>query len=162
MRSHCRIGQDLYNAVMPIVTQQVASQIRVRDFSATKVAISPSEHTSWSDARNELVSEAKSAMRAELETSLSAASGEGEIEKLRKDFATKEALIEHSIDSEMHTFSMQMKVTYNVRSAASNPLPPLAGLTDATASLFAVPLQVNWKSLRCAPPPLLLGAPCVG
>lgn len=98
---------------MPVVTQQVASQIRVRDLSSAKVTLAPSEQTSWSDARNELVSESKNALRAELETSLSAASGEAEIEKLRKDFATKEAMIEHDIDSRVHTFSVMLNVTYN-------------------------------------------------
>jgi len=108
-----KIGQDLYNAVMPVVTQQVASQIRVRDLSAAKVTLAPSEQTSWSDARNELVAESKSAMRAELETALSAASDDVSIEKLRKDFAAREAMIEHNIDSKVHTFSAQISVTYN-------------------------------------------------
>ena len=83
------------------MTQQVASQIRVRDFSTAKVSISPSESTSWSDARNELVAESKSALRSELETALSAAADESSIEQLRKDFAKREALIEHSVDSKV-------------------------------------------------------------
>lgn len=92
--------------------------LQVRDLSSAKVTISPSETTSWADARNELVSEAKAAMRAELETALSAAAGEADIEVLRKDFAKREALIEHEIDSRVHTFSMSMNLTYNVRFAA--------------------------------------------
>ena len=98
---------------MPIVTQQVMSQIRVRDFSTAKVAIAPSESTSWSDARNALVSEKKATMRSELESSLSAAADETSIEKLRKDFATREALIEHNVDSKMYNFSMMLDVSYN-------------------------------------------------
>jgi len=108
-----KIGTDLYNTVMPIVTNQVSSQIRVRDFSTAKVVLSPSESTSWSDARNELVSADKASLRSELETSLSVAADEASIEKLRKDFATKEAMIEHNIDSRMCEFSMNLDVTYN-------------------------------------------------
>lgn len=136
----------------------------MRDLSSAKVTLAPSEQTSWSDARNELVSEAKSALRAELETSLSAASGESEIEKLRKDFATKEAMIEHDIDSKVHTFSLSLNVTYNVRSAASNPLTSPSGLTNAFVLLLAVPFQVNWKRWRCAPPtqPHTLGSSALG
>ena len=79
----------------------MASQIRVRDFSTAKVTISPSESTSWSDARNSLVAEEKAALRSELETSLSAAADESSIEDLRKDFAKREALIEHRVDSKV-------------------------------------------------------------
>lgn len=102
-----------YNTVMPVVTQQVASQIRVRDLSAAKVTLAPSESTSWSDARNELVSEAKASLRSELETSLAAAADEASIESMRKDFAKKEALIEHSIDSRVCEFNLSLDVTYN-------------------------------------------------
>ena len=102
-------------------------------------------------------------MRAELETALSAASDDVSIEKLRKDFATKEAMIEHNIDSKVHTFSAQISVTYNVSSADLKPRPHASPThTYHCSPLLAVPLQVNWKScdvhplLLLQPPPLLL------
>lgn len=112
-RGLVKIGTELYQTVMPIVTQQVASQIRVRDLSATKVTISPSESTSWAEARNELVTQAKEALRSELETSLAASRGEVEMEQLRKTFHKREALIESSIDNTVHTFHTTLAVTYN-------------------------------------------------
>lgn len=113
-RGLVKIGQELYQTVMPIVSQQVASQIRVRDLSSAKVTISPSESTSWNDARNELVTQAKEALRSELETSLAATNSESDIDGLRKDFAKREAKIESNIDSEVHTFHTALAVTYNV------------------------------------------------
>jgi len=108
-----KIGTELYQTVMPIVTQQVASQIRVRDLSTAKVTISPSESTSWSEARNELVTQAKEALRSELETSLAASTGEGEIANMRNEFAKREALIESNLDNTIHTFHTTLAVTYN-------------------------------------------------
>ena len=108
-----KIGTELYNTVMPIVSQQVASQIRVRDLSTAKVTISPSESTSWSEARNELVTQAKEALRSELETSLAASTGEQEIHQLRNTMSKREALIESNIDNQVHTFHTSLSVTYN-------------------------------------------------
>jgi hypothetical protein len=78
-----------------MVQQQVSAQIKVRDLSAAKLSIAPADATSWSEVRTELLSEAKSKLRAELETALSCSSA---------------AKLEHSIDSETHTFSATIDI----------------------------------------------------
>ncbi|MDA9603638.1 hypothetical protein N9S30_00625 [bacterium] len=48
-----------------MVKAQVESQIKVRDLSAAKLTIAPAGHSSWSEARTDLVSERKTKLRAE-------------------------------------------------------------------------------------------------
>lgn len=53
------VSQTLYESILPLVKTQVDSQIKVRDFSRAQVSIQPAEFGSWSEARNELMVEAK-------------------------------------------------------------------------------------------------------
>jgi hypothetical protein len=107
-----KIGTDLYQTILPMVQQQVSSQIKVRDLSAAKLSIAPSDATSWSEARTELLSEAKAKLRSELETELSTAGGDADMEAIRAKFTKQEAKIEHEIDSHVHTFSATLDIEY--------------------------------------------------
>ena len=95
-----------------MVQQQVSSQIKVRDLSAAKVQIEPADSTSWSEARTELLAEAKEMLKSELETAL-ANSDEANLDKVRADFTAKEAYLEHEIDSRVHNFSATLTLNYN-------------------------------------------------
>ena len=53
------VSQSLYESILPLVKTQVESQIKVRDFSKCQVTMAPAEFSSWSDARSELMMEAK-------------------------------------------------------------------------------------------------------
>ena len=54
-----KISQSLYESILPLVRTQVESQIKVRDFSRAQVSIQPAEFGNWSEARAELMVEAK-------------------------------------------------------------------------------------------------------
>lgn len=54
-----KISSSLYESILPLVRTQVESQIKVRDFSKAQVSVSPAEYSSWSEARSELMTEAK-------------------------------------------------------------------------------------------------------
>lgn len=108
-----KIGSDLYKTVMPMVKQQVESQIKVRDLSAAKLEIEPADATSWNDVRTELIAEKKALLRSELETELSAAADEAAIDKLRTEFSRKERMLENQVDSQIHTFSATIDIDYN-------------------------------------------------
>ena len=43
--------------ILPMVKQQVESQIKVRDLSHTSVSIAPADYASWHDVRTELMAE---------------------------------------------------------------------------------------------------------
>lgn len=90
-------------------------QIKVRDFSNAKVTIMPAEYSSWQEARTELMSESKRAMRAQLEAELGAleSADTDAIERMRADFNAKERVLEHNIDHTTHTFACTLAVKYN-------------------------------------------------
>jgi hypothetical protein len=102
----------MYRSILPLVQSQVSSQIKVRDFSGAKVSIQPSDTASWSDVRTDLIAEAKSALRSELEAEIAGAANPDEIEALRLAFNKRERSIETSVDSRVHTFSAILDVSY--------------------------------------------------
>lgn len=108
-----KISTSLYEAIMPMVKQQVDSQIKVRDFSAARVSIAPAEHASWSEARTELMAERKQQLKAQLEVELGAMSDASAIEALRADFSKKERQMEHDVDHNVHNFSVALQIEYN-------------------------------------------------
>ena len=119
------------------VKTQVESQIKVRDLSNLAVSIAPADFGSWHDVRyymlhsnhthhhnanshtdahvdsTELMSEAKSGLKARVEAELAAAADDKELETLRDRFAAEERAIEHSIDHQVHSFSAALVVEYN-------------------------------------------------
>ena len=108
-----KIGSDLYQTVLPLVQAQVDSQIKVKDFSKATLKIYPSDHPSWSDARTELISEAKTALKAKLEADLAATSSEATVETLRASYNEKERAIEHDIDNQVYSFNATIDMDYN-------------------------------------------------
>ena len=52
-----KISSGLYETILPMVKQQVESQIKVRDLSHTSVSIAPADYASWHDVRTELMAE---------------------------------------------------------------------------------------------------------
>ena len=73
------------------------SQIKVRDLSAIATSIAPADYASWHDVRTELMSEAKSGLKARVEAELSAAVNDEELKVLRDRFSAEERAMEHSI-----------------------------------------------------------------
>ena len=63
---------------MPMVKSQVASQIKVRDFSEAQVSIAPAECASWQELRTQLMQEAKRGLKAKLEAEMGAIVGTDE------------------------------------------------------------------------------------
>lgn len=108
-----KISQGLYDSILPLVKQQVESQIKVRDFSRAQVSIAPADFATWDDARAELLSEAKRPLKAQLDMELSAAADESAAREIRAGFQSKEAQIEHDIDHRPMEFHLSLGVKYN-------------------------------------------------
>ena len=62
------------SAVLPVVKAQVASQVRVRDFSNVSFQISPAEHSSWAACLEAETINATKPLRAERQRALAAIS----------------------------------------------------------------------------------------
>jgi hypothetical protein len=108
-----KISSEMYRSILPLVQSQVSSQIKVRDFSNAKISIQPADCASWSDVRTDLIAEAKSALRSELEAEIAGAAGPEEIEGLRASFNARERKIETNVDGKIYNFSATLDVAYN-------------------------------------------------
>ena len=129
-----QISSSLYETILPMVKQQVETcalrleryacacahrtpcarrQIKVRDMSRTQVAIAPAEYSSWSDARADLMSEAKAGLKSRLEAELGAASSESDLSAIKAQFSADERALEQEIDNTVHTFSCKLNLDYN-------------------------------------------------
>merc|ERR1712118_274538 len=100
-----KISQTLYESILPMVRTQVESQIKVRDLSKAQVSIAPAEYSSWSEARSDLMVEAKRPLKAQPTAEVAAAADENEAASIRAAFEKKEKSIEHHLDHtpmEMH------------------------------------------------------------
>jgi hypothetical protein len=112
-----KISTALYENILPLVKSQVESQIKVRDLSKATVSIQPSEFSSWSDARAELMVEAKRSLKSQLAAELSAAADDNVASEIRAAFAARESAIEQDLDHKPLDLSIELAVDYNFLSA---------------------------------------------
>ena len=96
-----------------MVKTQVESQIKVRDLSRAMVSIQPAEFASWSDARSELMVEAKRPLKAQLTAEVAAAANDGAADQIRVAFDKKEKALENEIDHRPLEMHLEMEVQYN-------------------------------------------------
>ena len=129
-----KISSSLYESILPLVKQQVDSQIKVRDFSAAKVHLQPAEFSSWGDARSEMMIEAKRyastiamlschlltfhsvarrPLKAQLTAELAAAADDDQRETITAAFASREKALEHDLDHKPMDVHMTIDVSYN-------------------------------------------------
>ena len=81
--------------------------------SRTSVTIAPAEYASWHEARADLMQEAKTGLKAQLEAELAAQADDAGLEALRAKFSEKERALEHAIDHTAHTFTATLDLSYN-------------------------------------------------
>ena len=88
-------------------------QIKVRDLSRCSVSVSPAEFGTWSQARSELLLEAKRPLKAQLQAELAAAADETAAEEIRAAFQAREKALEHDIDHKPMEVHLEMGISYN-------------------------------------------------
>jgi len=108
-----KISQQLYESILPLVRTQVESQIKVRDMSRASVSIQPAEYASWSEARSELMVEAKRPLKAQLTAEVAAAGPGVKADQIRVEFDKREKALENEIDYRPLEMHMEMEVQYN-------------------------------------------------
>lgn len=109
-----KISTGLYDTVMPMVHNQVRTQLKVHDLSNMRCVIEPTEFSSWSQARNSLMETRKCAMKSELESRLAKKDRElGTDARIRKEFEEKELQIESEVDNTPFTFHATLGYAYN-------------------------------------------------
>lgn len=109
-----KISTGLYETLMPLVKDQVRSQIKVADFAKMAVNIQPADHASWSAASESLTREAVAPIKADHMRSLARVKGDAEkTAEVNTYYAEK-------IDSEMglvshtpHELFIELSIEYN-------------------------------------------------
>lgn len=86
-----------------LISVPYSLQIKVRDLSRASVSISPAEFGTWSQARSELLLEAKRPLKAQLQAELAAAADETAAEEIRAAFQAREKALEVRIASLAHS-----------------------------------------------------------
>lgn len=108
-----KISSCLYESILPLVRTQVESQIKVRDLSRAMVSVSPAEYSSWPEARNELMVEAKRPQKAQMAAELAAAPDETSAGQIRSKFDAMERELEHNIDHAPLELHLELALSYN-------------------------------------------------
>lgn len=109
-----KISTGLYDTLMPLVKQQVESQIRVNDLSKMSVSVAPADHSSWSAAADMLTKEAVAPIKAEQRRAIKRADGDHEaIARINADFAERIEAEQAMVASVPLEFHMALKTKYN-------------------------------------------------
>jgi len=93
-----------------LISVPYSLQIKVRDLSRASVSISPAEFGTWSQARSELLLEAKRPLKAQLQAELAAAADETAAEEIRAAFQAREKALEHDIDHKPMEVHLEMGI----------------------------------------------------
>lgn len=156
------------------------SQIKVRDLSRAQVSISPSEFASWESARavscchepnaprsharkwlclrkwlrslfsQELMTEAKRPLKAQLESETARASNNDEIKQIRVGFEQREAAIENEIDHKPRDVHISLDIEYKCACHSLNRALKACVTLLLTARLVCaqLPLEVGVQRQR--------------
>ena len=109
-----KMNTSLYDAVMPVVRQQVESQVRVRDFSKFAVSIAPSDHASWQSAMESLTAEAVKPLRSDRQRAVSAAKGDSDaIAKINARYDELENAATQKVQQTPLEFHIEAQIQYN-------------------------------------------------
>ena len=89
-----KISTNLYETVMPMVKEQVKTQLRVSDLSTMGCSIQPTESSGWESARQDLMSTKKADLRSKLQSKLAELGPKESAESIRAQFKKDELAIE--------------------------------------------------------------------
>jgi hypothetical protein len=109
-----KISSSLYSTLMPMVKQQVASQIKVCDLSRFAVSVHPSDHASWQSAADHITAEALKPLKEELKRALKRPGFTPEDhEQINAEFQAKIEKKQAEVTHAPMEFHMNLKTTYN-------------------------------------------------
>lgn len=110
-----KMSTSLYDAVMPVVRQQVESQVRVRDYSRASVSISPSDYSSWNAAMEQLTKEAVKPLKEERRRALACKGAD--VEKVNADFDAEEQKVTSEVQHKPREFHIELEHRFNFMGA---------------------------------------------
>tara|TARA_B110000858_G_C17566600_1_gene364902 strand:+ start:224 stop:580 length:357 start_codon:yes stop_codon:yes gene_type:complete len=108
-----KISSSMYNAMAPAVRAQVASQLKVKDFSDLSCSVLPADHRDWKAARESLMSRATAAAKSAHASRLAELMTVEEKTAEKALFRTQIKQIEAVVDSTPIELSASLTMQYN-------------------------------------------------
>lgn len=109
-----QISSTLYDTLMPLVKEQVRSQIKVCDLSRMSVEIHPADFASWSAASESLTREAVAPIKAEQRRALKRADGDQTaVERINAEFAERIETEQAAVASTPLEIHLEVSTDYN-------------------------------------------------
>jgi hypothetical protein len=110
-----KIGASMYETLMPLVKQQVKSQLKVADMSTASVQIEPADFSSWVAASEQLISDALAPVNARRSAELAGTADRGgaEADGIRKKYGDLTTSIENEMLHKPMEFFCELRTQYN-------------------------------------------------
>lgn len=109
-----KVSDQLMDALMPVLEEQVQNTIKVEDLNQFHVQISPADYPSWAAAAEALSKEAVAPIRARQKRALAAANGDSErIQAINRQFEQEVDEAQQTVATTPLEFSLQLNMMYN-------------------------------------------------
>lgn len=109
-----KISTSLYDTLMPLVKEQVRSQIKVCDLSRMSVEVHPADFASWSAASESLTREAVAPLKADQRRALKRAVGDvAAIERINAEFSERIEKEQTAVANTPLELHLEMSTDYN-------------------------------------------------
>ena len=108
-----KVSAQVYNAIFPLVQEQVSNQIKVTDLGAMKVQLEPAEYSSWTQAMDAAIVTQSHALVEERKRALGACPDEKSKEAVTKHFQERMNKMEAGVHKGPLEINMQFEVAYN-------------------------------------------------
>lgn len=108
-----KVSAQVYNAIFPLVQEQVANQIKVTDLGTMKVQLEPAEFASWTQAMDATTVTQSHALTEERKRALGACADDKAREQVGRHFDERINKMEASVQKGPLEINMQFEVAYN-------------------------------------------------
>jgi hypothetical protein len=108
-------GMAMYDTLMPLVKQQVRSQLKVCDMTRASVGIDPADHASWSAAAEALIAERMAPINARRNAELGTLDDRNgtDGERIRQKYKDLALDIESDLMHKPMEFFCELQTQYN-------------------------------------------------
>ena len=108
-----KVSAQVYNAIFPLVQEQVANQIKVTDLGGMKVQLEPAEFASWTQAMDATTVTQSHALTEERKRALGACTDDKGREQVTRHFEERINKMEAGVQKGPLEINMQFEVAYN-------------------------------------------------
>lgn len=108
-----KVSASVYNAIFPLVQEQVANQIKVTDLGAMKVQLEPADYASWTQAMDATTVNQGHALTEERKRALGACADDKAREHVTRHFEERINKMEAGVQKGPLELNVQLEIAYN-------------------------------------------------